>query len=317
MKILLVVDGSSHSELATRMLEALRLTPQTEITVMTVVPEHTFLGGITLSKLSGASAKRDWQEQKALELLKEPVEALTAGKLKVDSLVRWGNPAAEIMEVANESGVSLVVMGAKGLTDPLPFRLGSVVQTVMKHAKASVLLVREKTSPTEAAPTQYKRATIKRLLLATDGSRYSEATVRVLLDLPLPRQCEVIVMIALQSHLAAWIKTPTLDFQTNHELLARLQEAEENEARKITAKAEKQFQTKGYRTASLVIEGGAAESILTAAKEYKPDITALGSRGLSGIESLFLGGVAERVARYANCSVLIGRAYPSQLEADF
>jgi len=307
MKILLVVDGSSHSELATKMLEALRLPPRTEIMVMTVVPEHTFLGGITLSKLSGASARKKTQRQKALKLLREPVQALTAGKLKVDSLVRWGNPAAEILKVTNESGVSLVVMGAKGLTDPLPFWLGSVAQTVMKHAKASVLLVRGKAALTEATPTQEKSATIKRVLLATDGSRYSEATVQVLLDLPLPRQCEVIVMTALQSHLAAWVKTPTLDFQTNQELLSRLQEAEKNEAQKITTKAEKQFQTKGYRTASVVIEGGAAESILTATKEYKPDIIALGSRGLSGIESLFLGGVAERVARYANCSVLIGR----------
>jgi len=64
----------------------------------------------------------------------------------------------------------------------------------------------------------------------------------------------------------------------------------------------------GHRTASVVIRGGAAESILAAAKEYKPDIIALGSRGLTGIASLLLGSVAERVARYANCSVLIGRA---------
>lgn len=307
MKILLVVDGSSHSELATKMLEALRLPSGTEITVMTVVPEHTFLGGVTLSKLRGASARKKAQRQKALKLLREPVKVLTAGKLKVDSLVSWGNPAEEILKVTSESSVSLVVMGAKGLTDPLSFCLGSVAQTVMKHAKASVLLVREEAAPAEVKPAHKKSANIKRILLATDGSRYSEAIVQILLDLPLPQQCEVIVMTALQSHLAAWVRTPTLDFQTNQELLARLQEAEENEARKITTKAEKQFQAKGYRTASVVIEGGAAECILTAAKEYKPDIIALGSRGLSGIESLFLGSIAERIARYASCSVLIGR----------
>jgi nucleotide-binding universal stress UspA family protein len=308
MKIVLVVDGSSYSSMATKMLEALRLPSGTEITVMTVVPEQTFLGGITLSKLSGTSARKDLQQQKALELLREPVQALTAGKLKVDSLVRWGNPAEEILKATNESGTSLVVMGAKGLTDPLPFRLGSVAQTVIKHARTSVLLVRETMAITSKAVPPKKKPGIKRILLTTDGSKYSEAVVQVLLDLPLPPQCEVIVVTALQSHLAAWVKTPTLDFQTNQELLARLQEAEENEARKVAIKVEKQFQTKGYKTASVVIRGGAAESILTAAKEYKPDIIALGSRGLSGIESLLLGSVAERVARYADCSVLIGRA---------
>lgn len=203
----------------------------------------------------------------------------------------------------------MIVMGAKGLTDPLAFRLGSVAQTVMKYARASVLLVRQKPASINRAITARTETTaINRVLLAVDGSKCSDTVTRFLVELPLLRRCEVIVMTALQSHLMAWMKTPTLAFQTNQELLARLQTTEEAEARKITAKAEKQFQTKGYKTASVVIRGGAGESILAAAKEYKPDIIALGSRGLSGIESLLLGSVAERVARYADGSVLVGRA---------
>jgi nucleotide-binding universal stress UspA family protein len=307
MKVLLVVDGSSYSEMATEMVSALRLPSETEVKVMTTVPEHVFLGGITLGKLRGTSLKKKVQQQKALELLRRPVEAMSASKLKVDSMVRWGNPAAEILKVADKNGISLIVMGAKGLTDPLPFRLGSVALAVMKHAQASVLLVRHTTRITDQVSPSKKKTPIKRILLATDGSKHSDTVTQFLLDMPLPRHCEVIVITALQSHLAAWMKTPTLDFQTNQELLARLQAAEESAARKITVKSEKQFQAKGYNAASVVLRGGAAESILAAAKEYNPDIMALGSRGLSGIEPLLLGSVAERVARYANCSVLIGR----------
>jgi len=65
----------------------------------------------------------------------------------------------------------------------------------------------------------------------------------------------------------------------------------------------------GYRTASVVIRGVAGECILAAAKEYNPDIIAVGSRGLTGIDSFLLGSVAERVARYASCSVLIVRTH--------
>jgi len=309
MRILLVVDGSSYSAMATRMLEALRLPSPTEVTVMTVVPEYTFLGGITLGRLRDASVKKEAQQQKALDLLQNAIQALSARRLKVESLVCWGNPTKEILKVIEESGSSLVVIGAKGLTDPLTFRLGSVAQTVMRHARASVLLVREKSATAnQALLTKKKTAAIERVLLATDGSKYSDMVTQFLLNLPLPRQSQVIVVTALQSHLAAWVKTPTLDFRTNQEILARLQAAEESEARKITAKAEKQFQAKGYKTTSVVMMGGAAESILSAAKKYKPDIIALGSRGLGGITSLLLGSVAERVARYVNCSVLISRA---------
>jgi nucleotide-binding universal stress UspA family protein len=309
MRILLVVDGSSYSEVANRMLEALHLPGRTQVIVMTVVPEQTFLGGITLGKLRGGSASKDEQQQKALELVQGSAEILGGTRLKVESMVRWGNPAGEILKEADKSGASLIIMGAKGLTDPLSFRLGSVAQTVLKHAKSSVMLVRD-TMAANSGAAPVNRTSLNRVLLATDGSNCSEAVTRLLLDLPLPRRCEVIVITALQSHLTAWVKTPTLDFQTNQELLARLQEAEEGEARKITAWSEKQLQAKGYRTASVVIRGGAAESILAAAKEYKPDIIALGSRGLTGIESLLLGSVAERVARYANCSVLVGRPSP-------
>jgi nucleotide-binding universal stress UspA family protein len=306
VKVLLVIDGSSYSKMATSMVWALQLPHNTAVTVMTIVPEHTFLGGITLGNLGGTQARKEVQQQKALELLQHSVKALGSARLKVESLVRWGNPAEEILRETDKSGASLVVMGAKGIADPLSFRLGSVAQTVMKHTKASVLLIRETSAVQNRAATP-KRTGLRRVILATDGSRYSEAVVQFLLDLPLPRQCEVIVITALQSHLAALLKTPTLDFQTNQELLAQLQASEEGEARKITDRIEKQFQAKGRKAVSVVMRGGAAECILAAAREYNPDIIALGSRGLTGIESLFLGSVAERVARYANCSVLIGR----------
>ena len=297
MKILLVVDGSSYSRMAAVTLEALRLPSRAEVTVLTVVPEHTFLGGITLSKVrDNASVTKEAQRQKALELLQETVEELSTSRFKVKRVVCWGNPAETILKVAEETGASLIVTGAKGATDSPAFRLGSVAQRVMRYAKSSVLLVREKT------------VNLKRVLLATDGSKHSDVLAQFLLDLPLPRKSQVVVVTALQSHLEAWVRMPTLDLGTNERLLTQLQEAEEDQARQIAHKCKKKFQAKGYKTASIVMRGGAAESILKAAEEHNPDIIALGSRGLTAIESFLMGSVAERVARYANCSVLIGRA---------
>jgi nucleotide-binding universal stress UspA family protein len=225
-------------------------------------------------------------------------------------MVQWGDPAKIILNTARESGASLVVMGAKGLTDSPQFLLGSVAQKVMKYAKASVLLVRDKPAAmTLASGTKSKTAAINRVLLATDGSKYSDMVIQFLLSLPLPRHSQVVVITALQSYLAAWMKMPTFDLQTNQELLANLQASEESEARKILTRVEEQFQARKYKTASVVMRGGAAESILKAAKVHEPDIIALGGRGLTPVKALLLGSVAERVARYANCSVLIGRAH--------
>ena len=308
MKILLVVDGSSYSVTATEMIGSLALPLSTKVIIMTVVPEHTFLGGITLKKLRSDSSEKASQEQKAWKLLQQPIKTLNKSKLKVTSLVRWGNPAEQILKVAEEHEISLIILGAKGLTDSPEFPLGGVALSVMKHAKCSVLLVRHKDEVIKKINTK-ERTTINRVLLATDGSKYANTTTQFLLELPLPQDCEVIIMTALQSHLEAWMMTPTLNFKTNKELLEKLQKDEEHEAHKITKKIEKQFKVLGYRTASLVIRGGAAESVLAAAKEYKPDFIALGNKGLSGIEHLILGSVAERIARFSDCSVLIGRQF--------
>jgi len=313
MKILLVVDGSHYSDMATHMLKALQPPAETEVAILTVVPEPTFLGGITLDVIRGTNQARkkarEEQQQKATDLLRHTTQILNEGNLNIETLVRWGNPAEVILQEAEEGNASLIVMGAKGLTDPLSFRLGSVALKVMKYANASVLLVRQKTvTLAEEIRKKSKITTLNRILLATDGSKYADAVVQFLLELPLPRQTEVIVITILQSHLEAWMKTPTLDFRTNQELLDRLRTAEEAEARKITGKAEKQFREYGYKTASVVIRGGAGECIVAAAMEYNPDVVVLGSRGLTGIKSFLLGSVAERVARYSNCSVLIGRA---------
>ena len=312
MKVLLVVDGSSYSDMAAKMLDTLRLPAKTEVTILTVVPEATFLGGITLDVIRGTSQARkkarEEQQQKATELLQRTAQTLGEGKLKVETMVRWGNPAEVILQEVEERNASLIVMGAKGLTDPLRFRLGSVALKIMKYSNGSVLLVRPKSAKvSQESGKKGKTATLSRVLLATDGSKYADAVARFLLELPLPHQTEVIVITALQSHLEAWMKTPTLDFRTNQELLDRLHVAEEAEARKITAKAQKQFRENGYKTASVVVRGGTGECILAAAKGYNPDVIAVGSKGLTGIESFFLGSVAERVARYANCSVLVGR----------
>jgi nucleotide-binding universal stress UspA family protein len=198
-------------------------------------------------------------------------------------------------------------MGAKGVTDPPDCRLGSVAQMVMKHAKTSVLLVKESPSII-AGETQLRENTgLNRVLIATDGSKHIEVVTQFLLALPLSRQCKVIIVSAVQSNIAALVRVPTLDFQTNQELLANLQAAKESESRQITTQVEKQLRTRGYRIASIVIRGEAAESILAAAREYNADIITVSSRGLTGAESRLLSSVTERIATYANCSVLVVR----------
>lgn len=59
-----------------------------------------------------------------------------------------------------------------------------------------------------------------------------------------------------------------------------------------------------------VLKGYAWNTIVDEATEWKADLIVLGSHGRSGISRLFLGSVAEAVARHAGCSVEIIKGHP-------
>jgi nucleotide-binding universal stress UspA family protein len=54
--------------------------------------------------------------------------------------------------------------------------------------------------------------------------------------------------------------------------------------------------------------GHAAEEILELAREVGADLIIVGSKGLTGVERLVLGSVAEHVVREAGCTVEVARA---------
>ncbi len=57
--------------------------------------------------------------------------------------LRMGKPAAEIVALAEELGVGLVVVGSRGLGGVRRALMGSVSDSVVRHAHCPVLVVRK------------------------------------------------------------------------------------------------------------------------------------------------------------------------------
>jgi len=55
---------------------------------------------------------------------------------------REGDPADAILDVAEETGADLIVVGNKGMTGVSRFLLGSVPNKIAHHAPCDVLIVR-------------------------------------------------------------------------------------------------------------------------------------------------------------------------------
>ena len=73
---------------------------------------------------------------------KRAVEELSAAQGGLRSVLREGDPATELLAVANELKAAMVVMGTHGRSGFAHLFLGSVAEKVMRHSTIPVLTVR-------------------------------------------------------------------------------------------------------------------------------------------------------------------------------
>lgn len=74
--------------------------------------------------------------------LSDAAEIAREAGVEVNTHAREGDPADAILDVAEELGAGLVIIGNKGMTGAKRFLLGSVPDKISHHAPCSVLIVR-------------------------------------------------------------------------------------------------------------------------------------------------------------------------------
>jgi nucleotide-binding universal stress UspA family protein len=75
-------------------------------------------------------------------ILSEASEDVADTGVEIRTFARQGEPADAILDVAEEQGADLIIVGNKGMTGAKRFLLGSVPNKVSHHAPCSVLIVR-------------------------------------------------------------------------------------------------------------------------------------------------------------------------------
>jgi len=74
--------------------------------------------------------------------LESAAAEIRAAGVDVEVFARQGDPADAILDVAEERGSDLIVIGNKGMTGAKRFLLGSVPNKVSHHAPCSVMIIR-------------------------------------------------------------------------------------------------------------------------------------------------------------------------------
>jgi nucleotide-binding universal stress UspA family protein len=87
---------------------------------------------------AGGTSRR----QEVEELLRAAAQSMEEDGVQVVTYAREGDPADAILDVAEETGANLIVIGNKGMTGSQRFLLGSVPNKISHNAPCSVLIVR-------------------------------------------------------------------------------------------------------------------------------------------------------------------------------
>jgi nucleotide-binding universal stress UspA family protein len=141
-RILLATDGSEEAELAA--LRAVDLADATDSELHVV---HVGVVPIFLKSYPGTLGheRRLYEEieEMSRELLrKESWRVKAAGGTVAGTHLRMGEVALEIVALAEELQADLIVMGSRGLGGVRRALMGSVSDSVVRHAHCPVLVVR-------------------------------------------------------------------------------------------------------------------------------------------------------------------------------
>jgi nucleotide-binding universal stress UspA family protein len=140
-RMLLATDGSEEAELALRAAASLVNSTNSELHVVHVLPTDV---GIPYPAEVLQRPPLEESKQQARAFLDGQVEQISAeGVTVMGSHLRLGRPADEIVELSEELGVDLIVVGNKGLGGVRRALMGSVADSVARHARCPVMVVRD------------------------------------------------------------------------------------------------------------------------------------------------------------------------------
>lgn len=144
-----------------------------------------------------------------------------------------------------------------------------------------------------------KPVRVKTILVAVDGSEYSEKGIRYACAMGPLLEAEIILLHVVPMLVSA---TPYHDTVSDQPFLA-LQKVGED----ILTRAKQIATELGVEVTDLISHGDPASRIIDIASERDVDLIIVGSRGVSGIRRLFTGSISDKVASQAPCPVMIVR----------
>ena len=288
-KVLLATDGSREAELAATTATALAKGTDSELHVVHVGPFVPML----LSSMEQEPARMAREARKTLDDAVGRIE--TAGGGVAQAHLKVGGAPEEIVALAEELGAGLIVIGSRGRGGVRRALMGSVSDSVVRHAHCPVLVAR-------AEPIVFPA----KILVATDGSREAELASSSAADLAGRTDSELHVVYV--GHIPpVYFESPGA-WALDPDLQRRMQDRSEEGARtRLDEQVQRVREAGGEVAGSHARIGRPDAEIVGLAEELGAGLIVLGSRGLGPLRSALMGSVSHSVVRHARCPVMVVR----------
>jgi nucleotide-binding universal stress UspA family protein len=142
MKVLLAIDDSECSQVATTTVIKHIPVKGTSVSVLHVVKPIWYAGSESLETVEQFEAKHGAAVQRAQQLVARAEHALREAGFEVSSRVADGDPREVIVEQAEKQKADVIVVGTHGRRGWRRLVLGSVSEAVTRYARCSVHIVR-------------------------------------------------------------------------------------------------------------------------------------------------------------------------------
>ena len=265
-KFIVASDGSDCSESAVR--EAIQLAKRYGSKLYAVCTAQVTLG--QLEYAADVVSEFDKAAREACEAVRSRAEA---EGVDCEMVIHEGEePYEHIVAEAETQQADAIIVGRRGHRGLKKLLMGSVTHLVIGHAPCKVLVV-----------PKAGNLAAQRLLVATDGSEFSDKAVSAAISLA-KRTGGSLIACSIAHH-----------------------GIEEDMAKDYANNVKDVASAEGVNVETAIGHGNACHEICDIAKEKNADLIVVGTHGRTGISRLLMGSIAERVVGMAETTVMVVR----------
>ena len=319
MRVIIGYDGSASADATLDDLWCAGLPRDAEVRVVTVADllmsapsvkeaaAEVVASGRVATAMKRAETHADHMTAEAEMLAASAAERLRAEypEWSIESRVATGNPAQELVGMAEEWGADLIVVGSQGRSALSRLLLGSVSKSVASDSDRSVRVARPTVRRKPEAPP--------RIIIGVDGSPAAEAAVLEVGRRVWPEGTHVHLVAAYDQPSPAGIAAI---LPTAAGMIEAQQRGQAGRADAMIQWATYQLRSIGLVVSTSIQKGDAKRILLKEAIKWNADCIFVGTREFkNALERFRLGSVSAAVVKGAACSVEIVRD-PAQEQKD-